>query len=159
MPPFTILVDKQEKTPFLFKKTDLNIDTDISIKKQSLKTGDYSLLGFENQICIERKSIVDLFGSCGGKQGIRRKRFEEEFKRMCAFEYAALVIEKDWRHIYKNPPQRSKITPKQIMRTLMAWHMRYNVHIWDCPTRLFAENITYLLLDRFYRDKMELEGI
>ena len=90
---------------------------------------------------------------------MRRKRFEKEFQRMSQFEYAALVIESDWNSIYKRPPSRSQIKPKQILRTLMAWHMRYNVHVWPCPGRKFAEKTTYLILDRFYRDKLELEGI
>lgn len=153
MNQFVVIFDSREQKPFQFKKEDLNISEQPLVEKATLKTGDYSLKGFENQICIERKSAVDLFGSCG--KG--RARFEREFQRMSQLEYAAVVIENDWTAMYKRPPSRSKMSPKTILRTLMAWQMRYQVHIWPCPGRKFAEKITYLLLDRFYRDKIKAE--
>ncbi len=148
---FIIISDTREQKPFHFRKNTLKIAETPIVERTALKTGDYSLKNFEDQICVERKSVTDLFGSCG--KG--RARFEREFQRMSEFEYAALVIEVDWLSIYKRPPSRSKMKPKQILRTLMAWHMRYQVHIWPCPNRRFAEKITYLLLDRFYRDKLK----
>jgi ERCC4-type nuclease len=143
-----IVSDTREQKPFSFKK--LNIKEKPEVKRAALKTGDYSIEGYEDRVCIERISMVDLFGSCG--QG--RDRFEREFQRMSKFEYAALVVEVDWKQMYKYPPARSKMSPKIILRTLLAWHMRYQVHIWPCPGRKFAEKVTYLLLDRFYRDKV-----
>ncbi len=151
MHPFIIVADTREQVPFVFDAINLKIHETPQVERATLKTGDYSLKGFEDVICIERKSIADLFGSCG--KG--RPRFEREFMRMAAFEYAALVIEVDWQDIYTKPPNRSKLSPKNILRTLMAWHMRYNVHIWPCPGRSFAEKTTYLLLDRFYREKQK----
>lgn len=155
MNDFIIIKDVQEKPGFHFEKNFLKITSTPQIIVKHLSTGDYSLEGFENKITIERKSLTDLFGSCGGKKGVRRDRLEREFIRMSEFEYAALVIEADWQTIYTQPPNRSKVNPKNILRTLMAWHMRYNVHIWACPGRKFAEKITYLLLDRFYRDQIK----
>lgn len=139
-----ILIDTREQSPFTFDQISPVPDT----APASLKTGDYSLEGYESDICIERKTMVDLFGSCGKA----RSRFESEFKRMKDFTFAALIIESDWEAIYKLPPTRSRISPKTILRTLIAWHMRYNVKIWACPTRGFAESLTYLLLKRFYDD-------
>jgi len=149
--PFVIIRDTREQQGFSFNHEFLGIIETPTVKSGTLKTGDYSLEGFESKLTIERKSLVDLFGSCG-KNG--RDRFEREFIRMAEFEYAALVIEADWTTIYKSPPQRSKLNPKNILRTLTAWHMRYNVHLWPCPSRKFAEKTTYLLLDRFYRDQL-----
>ena len=156
--PFTIIIDVQEKTPFLFQDERL-IGQKVLTKRAHLTTGDYSIEGFEDKICIERKSLPDLFGSCGGKKGERRRRFKNEFERMSALEYAALVIEADWDTIYKRPPARSRMSPKQILRTINAWHMRYNVHVWPCPGRRFAEKATFLLLNRFYRNKLEEGGL
>ena len=151
MTPFIIIQDQQEKHPFLFRKEDLKIPNDPIIEVAHLKTGDYSIKGFESDVCIERKSIADLFGSCG----TGHDRVEREFQRMAEFKYAAFVVEADWHEIYTKPPNRSRMSPKQILRIIMAWHMRYNVHIWACPGRKFAEKITYLLLDRFYRDQLK----
>lgn len=147
MEPFIIIRDTREQKAFTFE--NINVKEKPIIEIGTLKTGDYSLKGFEDKICVERKSAVDLFGSIG--KG--RERFEREFERMLEYEYAALVIEVDWKDIYKKPPSRSQLSPKIILRTLIAWHMRFNVHVWPCPGRNFAEKVTYLLLDRFYRDK------
>lgn len=148
---FIIIRDTREQKPFLFNKETLKIAEAPVVQVATLRTGDYSLFGFEDRICIERKSLVDLFGSCG--KG--RDRFEREFQRMAEYEYSALVIESDWHEIYKTPPQRSKVHPKNLLRSLLAWHMRYDVHIWACPGKIFAEKTTYLLLDRFYRDQLK----
>jgi ERCC4-type nuclease len=149
--PFVIIVDSREQKPFTFSKEELKIGATPDIEVATLETGDYSLKGFEDKICVERKSITDLFGSCGK----RRKQFENEFNRMTSFDYAALVIEADWKGIYKSPPNRSKLSPKSILRTMVAWHMRYNVHVWACPGRAFAEKTTYLILNRYYRDQIK----
>lgn len=142
-----IIVDTREGNPFLFE----SVDPRPEVVRGALKTGDYSLQGLESQVCIERKEIGDLFNSCG--QG--RDRLEREFQRMKDFQFAALVIESDWQAIYKTPPARSQMDPKIILRTLIAWHMRYDVKIWPCPTRGFAEKLTYLLLKRFWTDVQE----
>ena len=145
MTPFTIIIDSREQAPFLF---DTVADPAPATVTTGLKTGDYSLQGFEDQITIERKSMVDLFGSCG--KG--RARFEREFKRMQGFKFAGLVIEAQWKDIYTKRPSRSQMDPKIILRTIIAWTERYGVHCWACPGKRFAEKVTYLMLDRFYRD-------
>lgn len=139
-----IIIDSREKSAFTFADITPKPETEIA----TLKTGDYTLLGFESQLCIERKSLSDLFGSCGQN----RTRFEKEFIRMSQYRFAALVIEADWHSIYTFPPNRSKMDPKNILRTLIAWHMRHRVAVWPCPGRAFAERLTYLLLKRFYDD-------
>lgn len=56
-----------------------------------------------------------------------------------------------------NTKDEEKIKAKmaEAKEKRLAWHMRYGVHIWPCPGRAFAEKITYLLLDRFYRDQIK----
>ena len=144
MSDFCIIIDSREQTPFTFDW----VDPVPATKVQGLSTGDYSLDGFEDKVCIERKSITDLFGSVG--RG--RKRFRKEYERMQDFYFAAVIIESDWKDIYRNPPSRSKMDPRSILRTLIAWGMRYGVQTWACPGRTFAERLTYIMLDRFYRD-------
>ena len=148
MTDFTIIVDTRENLSYSFA----NIKPKPKLVYQGLKTGDYSLVGFEDSgITIERKEKSDLFGSVGGG----RKRFQNEFRRLSKFEYAALVIECSLGDIFLKPPQHSQMKPKIVLRTLLSWSIRYNVHIWACPDRNFAERLTYLLLKRWYDLKME----
>ena len=142
-----IIVDTNEQIAYHFA----NIKPRPEVVYKSLKTGDYSLVGFEDKITIERKTMSDLFGSTGHD----RLRFQREFERMRSFEYAALVIEGSLRSLFKQPPPFSKMRSKNVFRTLLAWSIRYKVFVWPCPDRAFAERLTYLLLEKFYIEATE----
>jgi ERCC4-type nuclease len=95
--PYTIIVDSREQSPYSFKgfKCDaakkgrpLLVCTEVA----GLKSGDYSLKGFEDRIAVERKSLQDFYGTLG--QG--RERFERELVRLSVMDFAAVVVEADW---------------------------------------------------------------
>lgn len=142
----SIIIDTREINAFTFA----SIEPQPALIYQALPTGDYSLVGHEDQITIERKSLCDLYGSVGAG----RERFEREFQRMTEFDYAALVIEADLGCIIKNPPEYSRMRPKAVFRTLLSWSLKYGVYVWPCPDRGFAEKTTYLLL-KFWWEKRE----
>jgi DNA excision repair protein ERCC-4 len=142
--PFTIVIDTREQTPFLFDSVDPKPNIDFRMLKQ----GDYSVAGFEDQIAVERKTKSDLYGSLG--KG--RNRFEREIIRLRSYQFAAIVCESDWLSIIKNPPIRSALNPKALMGSLVAWSIRHGVHFIPAPNRIFAEKITFKILERFYRD-------
>lgn len=75
-----IIQDTREQMPLIFPEAAVEIST--------LQTGDYSLKGFEDKVCIERKSLADLLQSLGQE----RERFMREVHRMRAYEYAGIVI-------------------------------------------------------------------
>ena len=140
---FTIVIDTREQQPYTFQNTKPEPPETI---KRGLITGDYSIQDLEDTICVERKSMIDLFGSVGSG----RKRFEREMQRMSKYDYAALVIESDLSRIFVNPPIRSKMNPKAVFRTLISWSIKYSVHVWPAWNRDAAERITYLILKRYY---------
>lgn len=141
--PLPIIQDQQEQTPFKFNWV---VPRPI-ITVKHLKTGDYSLEGFEEQMTVERKTLIDLFGSLGNS----RAREERKFKRMAKMKFAAFVIEADWHTIFRMPPIYSDMKPKSVYRTLISWSMKYNVHVWACPNRAFAAKTTYAMLERFWK--------
>ena len=139
-----IIVDTREQTPFDF--VGCGCDAVVTVKK--LNTGDYSVAGLEDKITIERKSLVDLYGSCGSG----RERFEREIVRMSKFQYAAIVVEQEWGTIIGCPPVRSQLPSKCLLASLMAWSVRFGIQIWPCPGVAAATKFTYRLLERFKRD-------
>lgn len=145
---FIITIDTREQRPYTFENIKPEPPQTVT---QGLSTGDYSIIGFEDKVCVERKEKSDLFNSVG--KG--RERLEREFQRMQSFDYAALVIESSLAGIFTNPPARSKMSPKSVLRTLIAWSQRYNVHVWPMWSRGAAEKVTYLILKRFYDDYVE----
>ena len=148
MSKFIITIDTREQRPYTFQNIKSEPPETIT---QGLSTGDYSVVGFEDKVCVERKSLPDLFSSVG----TGRARFEREMIRMSEMQYAALVIESSLAGIFTNPPARSKMNPKSVFRTLIAWSQRHNVHVWPMWNREAAERVTYLILKRFYDDYKE----
>ena len=143
-----IAIDTREQRPFTFQSIKPAAPDTVT---QTLKTGDYSIVGLEDKVCVERKSLVDCFGSIGSG----RERFEREMIRMSEMQYAALVIESSLSSIFVNPPRHTKMNPKSVFRTLIAWSQRYNIHVWPMWNRDAAEKVTYLILKRFYDDYVD----
>lgn len=150
---FTIIIDKQEKKLGIRGYNFKTIKPAPLTVRAHLKTGDYSIVGLEDKITIERKTLTDLFGSTGNE----RERFKREFERMKSFDYACLVIESSLNSIFMNPPSRSKMLPKAVFRTLISWSIKYNVAVWPMWSRSSAEKVTYLILKRYYDKEVDNE--
>ena len=156
--PFTVIVDGREKRPYTFEglradARDLRRPLVVKTEWGHLRTGDYSIEGMEEQVCIERKSLQDIFATVGQ----HRARFEREHQRMAEFDFAAVVVEADLRTVLNNPPAYSRLPPKSIFRTALAWQVRYGVQwIWAGSRRL-AEVTTFRLLERFWREQQTKE--
>lgn len=154
MVEFKIIVDSREQKPFFISHCDDYKFPGLRYEIGALKTGDYSIKGMDSPSCqhsitIERKSLDDLFGSTG--RG--RARLEREFIRMADFDHAEFVIEADLKTIFKDPPPLSAMKPKTVYRTMLAFSQRYGVKVWPCPSRWFAEQHTFLTLQRFWNDR------
>lgn len=151
----TILCDTREQLPYDFASVRSPVAV-FSLTRSTLETGDYSIEAplcatKADQIVVERKSLQDLYTTLGQD----RARFEREFKRMAEYGYAALVVEATWEQIAepnKYLKHQTLLHPKAVVATLLAWSQRYRVHVVTCPGRVFAEKITYRLLERWARD-------
>ena len=82
----------------------------------SLPTGDYSVVGLESVVSIERKSLGDLL-SCVGQS---RERFDKEVQRLLAYPTRVLVVESTWSEIEAGRWQ-NKITPNAAIGSLLGW--------------------------------------
>lgn len=147
--PATIIVDTREQAPFTF----LGIDAwdEIPTIHRALKTGDYSLEGYEDQIAIERKTIADFYGSIGHG----RERFEREMERMSRLRFAAVVIEGTWQDIFVNRPDNIQMPAKAAAHTILSWEVKYGVHFHDAESRYQAEKKTFHFLRHFYNQTIE----
>ena len=59
--PFTIIKDTREKQGYTFQPSKTQYHVCKGMVSRKLDTGDYSLEGLEDKICIERKaSVVEL---------------------------------------------------------------------------------------------------
>jgi ERCC4-type nuclease len=154
--PFTVVIDSREQTPWLFEgltKRRNHVDVSIIVKTatRGLKTGDYSILGMENEIAIERKSVPDIIGTI--TRG--RQRFERELERMTELKFSAVIVEGDWQTVMKHTLKNTQMNPASIDSTIIAWQMRYATQWVFRPTRFTAMKTAWKFLDRYYRDTLK----
>jgi ERCC4-type nuclease len=151
--PFEILVDSREQSPYTFRGViadakDKHKPVVVPWTWAPLKTGDYSIQGCADRVTIERKSLADLYSTLGSG----RERFEREHQRMSSFEFAAVVVEAPWSKILNSPPKRSKLRPRTVFRTAIAWSIRYGVHWIPAEDRRMAELTTFHLLEKWWKE-------
>lgn len=149
--PFTVVVDTREQSPWHFTGIRGSGGAPLIVplsRDRSLKSGDYSILGLEDLISIERKSVSDWFGSIGRE----RQRFEAEMERLSSLQFAAVVIEGGWNELLLERPG-TQMTAKSVSRTIAAWSVRYGVHFFPCLNRRHAELFAFSLLSLFWRDR------
>lgn len=144
---FKITIDTREQKPWIFD----GIQTHVA----GLPTGDYSLFGYHDRICIERKSLHDLFNTLGGG----RDRFVRELERMQSMESAHVIIEGEWSTIALNPPERSKLSVASVVGSIAAWSVRYpRIHWWTLPGRACGEAMCVKLLRAFWKGE-QIRGL
>ncbi len=153
--PFTVAIDHREKTPFRFHNLRSDVkdgerNLEVPVQFTHLPSGDYSIIGYELSIAIERKSLADLYSTLGQN----RDRFQNEIVRLNGMHYAAIVIEAPWGEILTKPPSFSKLDPKVVYRTAIAWSQRYKgVQWWPCTNRRMAEITVFRQLEYFWRSR------
>jgi hypothetical protein len=149
---FDIIVDTKEQQPWTFE----NINGDIidNIIHHNLDTGDYTIAGFEETLCIERKkSVAEL------AKNITEARFERELERMYEFRHKFLILEFGYYNIDTYPigssvpkylQSKIKITGSYILKKLSEIAIKYDIHVIPCDNRTYAEIVAVNLMKRIY---------
>ena len=135
-PPIIVAVDTRERKPYRFPKCEV----------KTLKTGDYSIVGLEDRIAIERKTKTDAYSSLGRA----RARFRREVERLSQFDYAAIVIESSLRD-FLDVPAFSRMSPKAAMNSILGWSVKYRVNVFFACDRRHGNALTRQLLEKWWR--------
>lgn len=128
---YKVVCDTREKPQFrwTFPQDDFFGKTIF----QKLDTGDYSLLGYENTIAIERKKSV---GELAGN--VTQTRFTKELLRLKEIEYTYLLLEFNLDDILSFPvnsgiPKKMwsklRVGPKFILKHLSLYQEEYGLNI------------------------------
>ena len=126
---FTIIEDSREQRPLDFSAF---APMGITCERRKLRTGDYTIAGFERQVIIERKSLNDVVGTL--TKG--RERFTREMYDRGAFYPAKLlVVEASWSQL-SHPYDFSMANPASITNSLFALMMPpTGVQVFCSPSR------------------------
>jgi ERCC4-type nuclease len=135
---FILVIDTREQD-MLFKHPRKG----LTIVRDTLKYGDYSIRGFQDLLAVERKNLSDLFGSIG--KG--RERFKAELEGLSKYERKWLLIEATEDDVL-SWQEFSLLHPNVARGFLTSLEIRYGIGVYYQPDRRKAER---WILDRFIR--------
>jgi len=85
-PKYTVIKDTREQDGWFFSSYDRCSGMEVS----TMKTGDYTIKGYEDLVCVERKGSVTEIATNLGK---KKKTFQAEMERMKAFDFRFILLE------------------------------------------------------------------
>lgn len=163
---FAIVVDERESAPYSFvamRDDRTRLPIMVPLHTKTLKTGDYTILGHEHRLTIERKSKSDLFSTISPKteNGARRERFIAQLQRMNEMEFAAVAVEATVPQIWFDPPENSELSPKSVIRSIFSWMVKFPRVQWVMSeSRIWSEMTVYRLLEKFHEYRIKsVDGV
>lgn len=141
-----IIIDTREQQPWSFEYHTTSV--------AKLDTGDYSIQGLENKLCIERKKTVNEFAN-----NIIEKRYKDWTKRMSKYKYKFLILEFNLEDIYKYPHgsnvpkylwDQIKISPKFIIKNILELQIYYDIKVLFCGSSDNAEKLALSIINKVY---------
>jgi len=149
---FTIIIDTREQQPWSFEH--------YTTASRKLDTGDYSIEGLEDVVCIERKKSVSEVAN-----NLTESRFVDVVDRMSRFKYAFLLLEFDLAQVLSYPigsnlPRRLwdkiKISPAFIVKHILELQLNHNIKVLFCGSSSDAEQMAeYILKKVHYIEKVK----
>lgn len=143
-------IDTREQRP-LFSR----LPKGLVIVRDTLKDGDYSLVGHESRFVIERKFLGDLYPFCSSE----RERTLTKMKRLLEITnnggWVSLVIEAKESEAFR-PQDWTRVSPECVRGALISFSLRYKVHVYFSGNR---ENSARYILDhacKFYNISREV---
>lgn len=157
--PYTIVIDTREQRPLCFdnvitkESAGSRVAVSIPTKTRGLKSGDYSIEGYERTFALERKSSSDLIGTIS--RG--RERFERELARMQDMDCSAVIVEAELADCVALCENTTRFHTEAFQNTIIAWQQRFpKTHWYFCRTRLDAVRTIWRIIERFLRDRKEV---
>jgi hypothetical protein len=139
-PDFTVIKDTREQEGYYFSK----YSTCSGMVERKLDTGDYSIEGMEEIICIERKGCVEELAI---NLGQKKHPFMNEISRMKEFPHKFIILEFSLDDLVNFPentriPEKQKsklkISGKYMLKCLMEFQLHDNIHIIFCGDKYNA---------------------
>lgn len=149
-PQYVVVKDTREQEGYFFNE----FNTCKGMVERKLDTGDYTIDGLENKICIERKGCIE---ELAVNLGQKKHAFLDEIERMKTFDHKFLILEFDLEDLLKFPdesriPNKNKsslkITGKYILKCLMEFQIYDGIQVVFCGNKHNAFLLVSSLLKR-----------
>ena len=124
---FRIVIDTREKEPFTFT---------CQTERCKLEAGDYSVIGWEDQIAVERKSLADFVHTVIHDFD----RFARELQKLAQMHLACVVVEADLDAVLRGLRQEDLrlVTPTAVLGAALHIAVRYHIPVYWCGSRQAA---------------------
>lgn len=152
---FTVVVDTREKAPYAFTgfKAKGGRPLFVPTVRKTLKTADYSIVGCEHELGIEKKDLSDLLNCIGTD----RARFEREHERMAecvrAGGFYMVLIEAGLTEAIEVLELERKLTAESLIGTAAAWQVRYRTPWVWAGGRRAAELVALKTIQSFWKER------
>ena len=152
--PFTIIKDTREQEGYTFEPSSSRYHVCKGMVNRKLDTGDYSIEGLEDKLCIERKASVVEFANNIGHDAVR---FAKEIERMKEFPHRFIVLEFSLTDLMNFPEgtnipeedwNKLKVTNKFMLRKIMEYQMYDDIHVIFCDSKKNAKWTVLSILKR-----------
>lgn len=149
---FTVVIDTREKSPWCFSSSSI-----LGTEYRKLDTGDYSVVGLEDKLCIERKRSNSELAN-----NIHEKRFIRELERMQSFKYRYLLLESSLTKLIEYPQhedlppavlRKIRVRGKYLLKCVNRMQVKYGVNIIYCGNVFNAQWVATNLM----KEVIELE--
>jgi len=126
----------------------------------NLEVGDYSVVPYEKEFCIERKTLSDLIGSFSTAKKERqeegypdhRENFKQMWERSTGYLQKFLMIEGSFADMI-DQNYRSEYHPHSLLGSLMSWSIKYKFNWFFVQNEMEGQKAIYFLCKDFLRLK------
>lgn len=149
---FILVQDTREQKPLFSAPPD-----GLEVVRDALPYGDYSIRGFEDRFCIERKQMSDFYGYIGRERHRTIRKMEQFRDMVSAGGWVGLVVKATEADILTGFIM-SRVSPETARQALVSFEIRYGVHVYYSRSR---RDIRRWVLDRavkFYRIQREVRA-
>jgi ERCC4-type nuclease len=125
--PVPIIIDTREQEPYCF---DRNLVVPV---RRALPAGDYSVVGMESVVAVERKTVDDFVGTVIHA----RDRFHRELARLGQYRRACVVVEGTLADLLIGK-YTSRAHPESVFGSALAITVDYGIPVFYCSNRQAA---------------------
>ena len=135
LPPLVPLIDTREQLPY-------SLPGALFV---TLGEGDYSVLGADHVVRVERKTLTDYL-ACVGRE---RERFERELHRLRSYPLAFLLLEFTLTELAAGR-YSAAVHPRAAVMSAIAWGVDFGVRVVWAGDRAHAQAWTLRTLERVH---------
>jgi len=151
IPRPTVVIDSAEHMGYKFERFTNWLAGTIH---KRLLIGDYTLLGMEDEVIVERKTLPDLVRSIIQE----RKGFIKKCEELSGFKKKCIVIEGSTKAL-KTPYEDSQAHPNAVFGSLLAAQERWDIPVYFLDNFLLAEEYVAGMLSKYHAYRwLEING-